>query len=376
MMSAVGTGHRHASIAPFLRAADARGVDPGRRAGRAQRPARVRGALVRAHRADRRGRGDRRGVGASVGSRSTASCSATAPTRPGAGRSRASRRASSWSGCSAGCWPSSSRRRPAGASSSSRSCCCSPGLSYVGAVRRPAHDVHREPPASPIVGTARPVRTGRRGAKIALRPGIRPSRTGGCRSRSDRSPTTSCRRMLEVDRRGFGAPPRPPDRADSWVRAELDRTRCAFERGAMVGCSRAYSFELTMPGGALRARRRRVVGRGAADAPPARCAHRDDGRAARRRAVDAARSRSTLDRVGEHHLRAVRLRRRPRGGSAARSSARLRAFARPVADPGSRAPRAARRGRRRSTETSTSGCAPAGRAWSRGPTPGGPRCSG
>ncbi len=55
--------------------------------------------------------------------------------------------------------------------------------------------------------------------------------------------------MLEVDRRGFGAPPRPPERADSWVRAELDRTRCAFEGRDMVGCTRAYTFELTLPGG-------------------------------------------------------------------------------------------------------------------------------
>jgi predicted acetyltransferase len=57
--------------------------------------------------------------------------------------------------------------------------------------------------------------------------------------------------MLEVDRRGFGATPRTPERADSWVRAELDRTRCAFEDGTMIGCTRAYTFELTMPGGAL-----------------------------------------------------------------------------------------------------------------------------
>jgi predicted acetyltransferase len=56
--------------------------------------------------------------------------------------------------------------------------------------------------------------------------------------------------MLEVDRRGFGAPPRASDRSDSWVRAELDRTRCAFESGTLVGCSRAYTFEMTMPGGA------------------------------------------------------------------------------------------------------------------------------
>src|ERR1043166_3719812 len=56
--------------------------------------------------------------------------------------------------------------------------------------------------------------------------------------------------MLEVDRRGFGAPPRAADRADSWVRAELERTRCAFESGALIGCSRAYTFERAMPGGA------------------------------------------------------------------------------------------------------------------------------
>jgi predicted acetyltransferase len=57
--------------------------------------------------------------------------------------------------------------------------------------------------------------------------------------------------MLDVDARGFGARPRTPDRPDSWVRAELDRTRCAFEGTEMLGCTRAYSFELTMPGGAL-----------------------------------------------------------------------------------------------------------------------------
>jgi predicted acetyltransferase len=57
--------------------------------------------------------------------------------------------------------------------------------------------------------------------------------------------------MLEVDQRGFGARPRTPERPESWIRAELDRTRCAFENGEMLGCTRAYSFELTMPGGAL-----------------------------------------------------------------------------------------------------------------------------
>jgi predicted acetyltransferase len=56
--------------------------------------------------------------------------------------------------------------------------------------------------------------------------------------------------MLEVDRRGFGGVPRSAERADTWVAAELDRTRCAFESGTLVGCSRAYTFEMTMPGGA------------------------------------------------------------------------------------------------------------------------------
>lgn len=57
--------------------------------------------------------------------------------------------------------------------------------------------------------------------------------------------------MLQVDRRGFGEPPRTGERPDSWVRAELDRTQCAFERGELIGCTRSYTFELTMPGGAL-----------------------------------------------------------------------------------------------------------------------------
>jgi predicted acetyltransferase len=57
--------------------------------------------------------------------------------------------------------------------------------------------------------------------------------------------------MLEVDLRGFGARPRTPERPESWTRAELDRTRCAFDGTDMLGCTRAYSFELTMPGGAL-----------------------------------------------------------------------------------------------------------------------------
>ena len=55
--------------------------------------------------------------------------------------------------------------------------------------------------------------------------------------------------FIEADRRGFGGVPRTPDRADSWVRAEVDRTQCAFDGAEMVGCTRAYTFELTMPGG-------------------------------------------------------------------------------------------------------------------------------
>jgi predicted acetyltransferase len=56
-------------------------------------------------------------------------------------------------------------------------------------------------------------------------------------------------RMQEVDRIGFGAAPPPAERSDSWHTAELERTRVAFDRDEMVGVSRAYSFELTMPGG-------------------------------------------------------------------------------------------------------------------------------
>jgi predicted acetyltransferase len=58
-------------------------------------------------------------------------------------------------------------------------------------------------------------------------------------------------RLLEVDRTGFGQRPRKPDSPDSWARGEMERTRCAFEHGELVGASRNYSFELTLPGGAL-----------------------------------------------------------------------------------------------------------------------------
>ena len=57
--------------------------------------------------------------------------------------------------------------------------------------------------------------------------------------------------LERIDVAGFGQPPFPAEIERDWGNAELDRTRVAFENGRMVGCSRAYSFEVTMPGGAL-----------------------------------------------------------------------------------------------------------------------------
>jgi predicted acetyltransferase len=57
--------------------------------------------------------------------------------------------------------------------------------------------------------------------------------------------------LMLADQRGFGGLPQPPDAARSWSEAELDRTRAAFEDGEIVGVSRNYSFELTVPGGAV-----------------------------------------------------------------------------------------------------------------------------
>src|SRR4029077_1785570 len=56
--------------------------------------------------------------------------------------------------------------------------------------------------------------------------------------------------LIIADQRGFGGPPVKPDTSLSWALGELDRTRVAFDAGRMVGVSRTYSFELTMPGGA------------------------------------------------------------------------------------------------------------------------------
>lgn len=57
--------------------------------------------------------------------------------------------------------------------------------------------------------------------------------------------------LLTADQRGFGGEPLRPGTSRSWATGELDRTRIAFDAGAMVGVSRTYSFELTMPGGAF-----------------------------------------------------------------------------------------------------------------------------
>jgi predicted acetyltransferase len=57
--------------------------------------------------------------------------------------------------------------------------------------------------------------------------------------------------LLVADQRGFGGVPMRPESSRSWALGELDRTRVAFEDGSIVGVSRTYTFELTMPGGSL-----------------------------------------------------------------------------------------------------------------------------
>ncbi|GIU85513.1 MAG: UPF0256 protein [Acidimicrobiia bacterium] len=54
-----------------------------------------------------------------------------------------------------------------------------------------------------------------------------------------------------ADLRGFGVAPAAPGGPRTWTEAELDRTRAAIEDGEIVGTSRAYSFELTLPGGGV-----------------------------------------------------------------------------------------------------------------------------
>jgi predicted acetyltransferase len=58
-------------------------------------------------------------------------------------------------------------------------------------------------------------------------------------------------RLLLADQRGFGGSPMSPDSPRTWAEAELDRSRVAFEGDEIVGVSRNYTFELTVPGGAL-----------------------------------------------------------------------------------------------------------------------------
>ncbi len=55
-------------------------------------------------------------------------------------------------------------------------------------------------------------------------------------------------RMIEADERGFSHIT-SADSPRTWAEGELDRTRVAFDGDEIVGVSRAYSFELTMPGG-------------------------------------------------------------------------------------------------------------------------------
>jgi predicted acetyltransferase len=57
--------------------------------------------------------------------------------------------------------------------------------------------------------------------------------------------------FLDVDRIGFGMPPRKEDVPDTWARGELERAFGAFDEGRIVGVGRNYSFELTLPGGTL-----------------------------------------------------------------------------------------------------------------------------
>ena len=212
-----------------------------------------------------------------------------------------------------------SRATAGGASSWSRSCCCSPGS------RTSARSAGR----SSGGGTRRRIR---RPAKSDATRAARVERADAHRGASDH------RRRAAGDARGRPARLRRRRRA----RPNGPTAGCApssIARGApstpatMVGCTRAYSFELTMPGGAL-------VPVAAVSAVAVQPTHRrrgvltaDDGRAARRR-PSARRDRRGAHRVGEHDLRALRVRARRPGGSAARSTAADGRFARPVADPG------------------------------------------
>ena len=93
--------------------------------------------------------------------------------------------------------------------------------------------------------------------------------------------------LLARRHRAFGAaPPVPADRPRAWARAELDRTRSTFDNGALIGASRTYTFELTMPGGAVVPAAAVSLGRRGADTRPAGRTQPDD-RGAPRQTRDA-----------------------------------------------------------------------------------------
>jgi len=55
---------------------------------------------------------------------------------------------------------------------------------------------------------------------------------------------------IRTDAAGFGEDAEELAKAERWIAEELDRTRAAFDGDDLVGTSRNYSFELTVPGGA------------------------------------------------------------------------------------------------------------------------------
>ena len=57
--------------------------------------------------------------------------------------------------------------------------------------------------------------------------------------------------FVRADAAGFGESERFAEMQPRWVADELDRTRAAFDGDELVATSRNYTFELTLPGGAL-----------------------------------------------------------------------------------------------------------------------------
>ncbi len=57
--------------------------------------------------------------------------------------------------------------------------------------------------------------------------------------------------FVRTDAAGFGEGDQFATDSPNWIADELDRTRCAFDGDELVGTSRNYSFELTVPGGAI-----------------------------------------------------------------------------------------------------------------------------